>query len=178
MQSDPLDLFSRVSAWATEKVAGASGNLDAETPCDQWNVRTLLNHMLETQTYFLASARGEDASRPSPTPQELISDDPVGDFRGIREEMLAAFGAPGVVEQTGPALAIATADQLLHGWDLARATGQETTMPDGAAEATFGMLHGRLTDEQREGAFKPEVPVAPSASPQDRLLGFTGRDPR
>ena len=139
-------------------------------------MRTLLNHMLETQRYFLGAARGEDASPPSPTPAELITGDPVADFERSREEMLRTFAEPGVLDKTGPALGIAFSDQLLHGWDLARATGQEPTMPDGLAAAAYEMIHGRFTDEQRKGVFAPEVPVGADASPQQKLLAYTGRE--
>ena len=71
--------------------------------------------------------------------------------------MLRTFGEDGVIEKTGPSLGIAFSDQLLHGWDLAKATGQDATMPDGLPEAAYEMIHGRFTDEQRKGVFKPEV---------------------
>lgn len=50
-------------------------------------------------------------------------------------------------------------------------------MPDGLAEAAYGMIHGRFTDEQRKGIFKPEIEVPVTASPQEKLLAYTGRDP-
>jgi hypothetical protein len=59
----------------------------------------------------------------------VLSADPVNDFNRSRTEMLAAFGESGVIEKTGPSLGIAFSDQLLHGWDLAKATGQDTAMP-------------------------------------------------
>ena len=90
---------------------------------------------------------------------------------------MRTFGAPGVIEKTGPSLGIAFSDQLLHGWDLAKATAQDATMPEGLAEAAYEMIHGRFTDEQRKGVFKPEVAVAPDASAPDKLLAYTGRDP-
>ena len=93
MGTDLLDLYDRASSWATEKVAGATEKLDARTPCDDWDVRTLLDHILETQRYFLSSARGEDASPPSPTPPATLSDDPAADFERVRGDMLAASGA-------------------------------------------------------------------------------------
>jgi len=80
-------------------------------------------------------------------------------------------------EKTGPALGIAFADQLLHGWDLARASHQDDTMPDGLAEAAYETIHGRFTDEQRKGVFGPEVPVDDDAPAQARLLAYSGRDP-
>lgn len=177
MAEDLLALYERASTWATEKVAAAASRLDARTPCDDWDVRTLMNHMLDTQRYFLGSARGEDAAPPAPTPPEVVSDDPAGDFRRGRADMLQAFGDPAVVEKTGPALGIAFSDLLLHGWDLAKATGQDATMPEGLADAAYSMIHGRFTDEQRQGVFKPEVVVPDDAPIQDRLLAYTGRDP-
>jgi uncharacterized protein (TIGR03086 family) len=176
MKTDPLDLYRQASDWTAEKIAHTT-DLDAATPCDGWSVRNLLDHMLDTQRYFAAAARGEQASPPNPTPPALSTQDPVADFAKSRSEVLDAFGRPGVIEKTGPVLGIAFSDQLLHGWDLARATKQDTTMPDGLAQAAYDAIHGRFTDEQREGVFKPEVPVGGDATPQQRLLAYTGRDP-
>jgi hypothetical protein len=50
-------------------------------------------------------------------------------------------------------------------------------MPAGLAEAAYEAIHGRFTDEQRKGVFGPEVPVGAHATPQERLLAYTGRDP-
>jgi hypothetical protein len=50
-------------------------------------------------------------------------------------------------------------------------------MPAGLPEAAYAMIHGRFTEEQRQGIFKPEVAVAADASAQDKLLAYTGRDP-
>jgi len=177
MTIDLLDLYSRASAWTNEKVAAAAGDLDAPTPCEDWDVRTLLDHMLETQRYFLGAARGEDVSPPSPTPPELITNDPRADFANVRDQMLRSFDEPGVLAETGPALGIAFSDTLLHGWDLARAAGGDATMPDGLPAAAYEMIHGRFTEEERNGVFKPEVAVGADASPQARLLAYTGRSP-
>jgi uncharacterized protein (TIGR03086 family) len=177
MTSDLLDLYARASEWTLDKVAGATEKQKLPTPCDEWDVRSLMNHRLDTQHYFVAAARGEDVSPPSPTPPELLGTDPVADFTHARDETLRTFGEDGVIEKTGPSLGIAFCDQLLHGWDLARATGQDATMPTGLPEAAYEIIHGRLTDEQRQGAFQPEVMVAPDASAQDKLLGYSGRIP-
>jgi uncharacterized protein (TIGR03086 family) len=174
MPTDLLDLYARASEWCGEKVAGAK-TLDAPTGCDEWNVRDLLNHVLETQRYFAGSARGEDVSPPGPNPPDVLSDEPVNDFTSARADVLEAFGKEGVIDKTGPALGIAFSDQLLHGWDLARATGQDTTMPDGLAERAYSAIHGLFTEEQRKGVFKPELPVSEDATAQERLLAYTGR---
>jgi uncharacterized protein (TIGR03086 family) len=176
MEPDLLDLYGHASEWVGTKVRGAGSDLLAPTTCDGWTVRTLMNHMLETQRYFVGSARGDDVTL-SKDPPDLLGQRPSDDFDRARAETLRTFGAPGVVERTGPALGIAFSDQLLHGWDLAVSTGQDATMPDGLPEAAYAMIHGRFTDDQRKGVFKPEVAIDPNASPQAKLLAYTGRDP-
>jgi len=176
MELDLLDLYRRASEWAGERIAGVS-DLDGSTPCSGWTMRDLLNHMLETQRYFASAGRGESASPPGQTPPEVLSDDPAGDFAQARADVVGVFGKEGVIEKTMPALGIAFADALLHGWDVAKATGQDATMPDGLPEAAYSVIHGRFTDEQRQGIFGPEVQVADDATPQQRLLAYTGRTP-
>ena len=178
MTNDLLDLYSRASEWTLDKVKGAAKELDADTPCEQWDVRTLMNHMLETQRYFVASARGESASPPGQSPaSSLLGDDPVKDFKRAREETMTTYGDKDVLEKSGTTLGIAIADQLLHGWDLAKATGQDANMPKGLAEAAYDLIHGAFTDEQRKTSFKPEVRIDAEASTQDKLLAYSGRDP-
>jgi uncharacterized protein (TIGR03086 family) len=175
--ADLLDLYARASTWTLVKVRGAVDKMDSPTPCDDWDVGTLLNHMLDTQRYFTGTARGEDISSPSPTPPRFIGENPVPTFEKGRSDLLGAFREPGVIEKNGPALEIAFADQLLHGWDLARGTGQDSTMPAGLPAAAYQMIHGRFTDEERQGLFKPAIAVPSNASPQVKLLAYTGRDP-
>jgi uncharacterized protein (TIGR03086 family) len=177
MDLDLLDLYERASAWNVSKVSVAADRLDGATPCDEWDVRTLLNHMLDTQNYFVNAARGTQAPPPSSPPPELLSDNPVEDFERSRNEIISAFSAQGVLDRTGPSLGIAFSDLLLHGWDLAKATDQDTKMPEGLADAAYQMIHGRFTNDQRKGVFKPEVQLGRDASAEDKLLAYTGRDP-
>jgi uncharacterized protein (TIGR03086 family) len=174
---DLLNLYGRASEWTLTKVTGAADKLGASTPCDEWDVRTLMNHMLDTHNYFVGVARSQDVSPPAPDPPEIIGENPAADFADARTEAMSVFSGDGVIDQTGPALGIAFSDQLLHGWDLAKATGQDPIMPDGLAEAAYEIVHGRFTDDERSGVFGPEVAVPATASAQDTLLAYTGRDP-
>jgi uncharacterized protein (TIGR03086 family) len=176
MEQNLLDLYGRASEWTGTKVRGAATSLDAPSTCSGWDVRTLMNHMLETQKFFVGSARGEKVSI-SQDPPDLVGDDPPAAYERARAETLRTFGEPGVVDRTGPALGIAFSDLLLHGWDLAASTGQDPTMPDGLAEAAYSMVHGRFTEEQRKGVFKPEIMIDPDSPSQAKLLAYTGRDP-
>jgi uncharacterized protein (TIGR03086 family) len=176
MGTDLMALYRTASEWTGEKV-GAVNDLDSATPCEQWRMRDLLSHVLETQRYFVSAGRGEDATPPGPTPLSLVSDDPSADLREVQADVIDVYSQDGVIERTGPALGIAFADQLLHGWDVAKATGQDSTIPENAAQAAFDMLNGQLTDDNRKGMFGPEVPVGDDATPQQRLLAYTGRQP-
>ncbi len=175
MTTDLLELYGRASEWTLGKVSGATAQLDAATPCDDWAVQDLMSHMFETQQYFVASAQGREASPPSPKPTTALGTDPVADFEQAIADMLSTFREPGVIDKAGSSLGIAFSDQLLHGWDLARATGQDEAMPAGLPEAAYETIHGRFTDEQCKGIFKPEVTVPATASAQERLLAYTGR---
>ena len=99
--------------------------------------------------------------------------------------MLDAAKAPGALEKTVPSplgdmpggqlLGAFFMDTLIHGWDLATATGQSTEMPADLAETCFAMF-GPMADEIRKsGAFGPRVEVADDASTQVKLLGALGR---
>ena len=175
---DLLDLYGRASAWTATKVRGAVSQLDAPTTCEPWDVRALLNHMLQIQRYFVGAARGEEVSLSlSADPPDVLSDDPCSDFERARAETLRTFAEPGVVERTGSALGNVFGDQLIHGWDLAVSTGQDPTMPEGLPEAAYELTHGRWPQAQRTGVLKPEISIAPDSSAQDKLLAYSGRDP-
>jgi uncharacterized protein (TIGR03086 family) len=174
---DMLDLFERGTHWSAGKIPGAVAKLGDSTPCDEWNVRTLLNHMIDTHHYFTGVARGESPALPASPPPDVLADDPVAHYEEARQATLKAFSEPGVVEKTGPSLGIAFVDQLVHGWDLATATGQDATIPDDLAQAAFQMIEGRMPPDRRGDAFKPEVPMPADASAQEKLLGYGGRAP-
>ena len=78
------------------------------------------------------------------------------------------------------ALSMILWEYQVHGWDLARATGQPWSPPAAAAEESLAFAPGMLTsDYQGDGkAFGNAVPVPGTAAPLDRLLGLSGRDPR
>src|SRR4051794_32774193 len=97
---DLVDLFERGTDWTASKIPGAAARLSDGTPCDQWDVRAVLNHLIDSQNYFAGTARGEDAKLPDPTPPQLVGDDPAAAYEQARRETLRAFREPGVVEKT------------------------------------------------------------------------------
>src|SRR4029079_11588952 len=77
---DLIRLYGRASEWTLSKVPGAKTKLDFATPCDEWDVRELLNHMLETQQFFVGTAPGGGFLSPSPNASAALCDAPVADF--------------------------------------------------------------------------------------------------
>lgn len=186
---DMIDVFDRTTAWTASKLAGATDKLDAQTPCEEWTVRRLIDHLLAGQRMFAGGPAGEPISPPSGPPPELVGDDPAAQYEEARIATREAYAKPGALEGTVkspngdiPAmqiLGIAICDQLIHGWDLAKATGQDATMPPDLAAMAWGVLNGRLTDESRGPGknFGPAVAVSDTASDQDKLIGYCGRTP-
>lgn len=174
---DFIDLYDRGTTWTAGKIPVAEGKLDDPTPCDEWNVRALLNHLFESQGFFVGTASGNSAAPPQAMAPDVLGNDPAGQYEQARQHALQAFREPGAAEKAGPMLGIAFVDQLVHGWDIAKATGQDATIPDELAQAAFQIVDGQLTDDRRATAFKPEVQVPDDASAQDKLIGYGGRQP-
>lgn len=186
---DILDLFDRATEWTATKVAGAQGRLDAQTPCDEWTARRLIDHLLAGQQMFASGPSGGTIAPPTGEPPELVGDDPAAQYEDARKATLHAYSQPGVLEGTVkgssgdvPAMqvmGIAFCDQLIHGWDLAKATGQDATMPPDLAEVAMQFVGGRISDEARGPGknFKAAVEVPDDASAQDKLVAYCGRTP-
>jgi uncharacterized protein (TIGR03086 family) len=184
---DLLDLLEAATVWTGSKVGGTKPDqLELPTPCESWDVRALLNHLLDVLEMFEGVARG-GSLRPPHNPPDLIGDDTTADFSRASGRLLAAFRAPGVMDKTAPWLGgqvpmeqmvrTVFGDVLIHGWDLATATGQDATMPSELAEAAWEQGEGGIPDMVRGSIFANAVEVPERASAQDKLIAYTGRTP-
>ena len=101
-------------------------------------------------------------------------DSAVASLGGVDETVSLIFGDM----PAGVALQMLSGDNLVHCWDLARATGQDFDPPADLVEASTGFFRNFITDDRRNGGgFGPEVTVPEDASALDRLLGLCGRTP-
>jgi uncharacterized protein (TIGR03086 family) len=171
---------------AAEAVVAAiqPGQWASPTPCTELDVRQVVNHLVSGNLLFAALVRGE------PLPErgeDHLGDDPLGAFQAAGRELREAFARPGALEEvytapfgSGPGSALVhvrIVEHLAHGWDLARATGQQAGFPEDVAERTLAASRRMMaTRPEGPGApFGPEVPVAGDAPAIDRLAGFLGR---
>jgi uncharacterized protein (TIGR03086 family) len=159
----------------------------APTPCSEWNVRQLVNHVVTGTRWFSAMLRHEEGPDRS---LDLLGDDLAAAFRGAFEDFVAALGEPGALEGTyehrlGPVsgerlVEMRTNEYMVHGWDLAVATGQPAALPEEVAPRCQALYQELLGDRPRPegGAWAAPVELGEDASALERLVAFFGRDPR
>src|SRR5690349_16463326 len=97
---DLLGLFDRSTAWTASKIPAAVDQRDAPTPCDDWNVGRLLDHLLDGQAIFVSGAAGAVVEPPTGDPPHLAGSDPVAQYETARQATLASYSQPGVLAGT------------------------------------------------------------------------------
>jgi uncharacterized protein (TIGR03086 family) len=171
------------------RVAHAVADLTAPTPCAGYDVRGLLNHLLYWGPWLVAAGRREDPPSPSAGEAEaaLVTDDWRAALEKQTETLVDVFGTPSAwtgMTALGTARLPASVvgdmvlgEFVLHGWDLARASGQELRCAPGAATAVHASAVAMGEQARSMGVYGPAVPVAPGAPLLERALGASGRDP-
>jgi uncharacterized protein (TIGR03086 family) len=178
---------------AADAAARTVANVDASqfgrpTPCNEWDVQALLNHLILWTSYSLqARANGESVG------QDLIDHDFAADpgfaaaYRAQLDRALAAWADPATWERSldvmgspMPAADIAAlnlAEMVLHSWDLAAATGQRYEVGDAVAAAALEAVEANAVLFREYKGFADPVEVPPATSVLDRVLALSGRDP-
>ena len=183
----PNRLVANAASEAVTLVRGVQpAQLDAPTPCHAWDVHALVNHLFQVIHALGLAGRG------GPVPddvwaQEMPSTDRAQRFDEAARHAVAAWTEPAATDRTVrmgtmemPAAFVATmlaSDLVIHGWDLARATGQDFGCADGDAEAVHRFVQETGELGRRLKIFAEPVPVGGGAGSLDRTLALSGRDP-
>lgn len=175
------DRYRRLAATMTERVEGVpDDSWSSPTPCEEWTVRDLLAHLVDVHGQFQSLVGRVLADHPS------VEEDPVGAWVAVRDQMQADLEDPAKLdEEYDGRLGRSTFgrsvdgfvcfDLVVHGWDLARATGQDETLDQRDVEQVQTMVD-RMSEMMRSNNIVAEpVEPAPDASAQDRLLAALGR---
>lgn len=183
------ELLERTMGVMGRVIAGVPpAQLSAPTPCTEWDVRAVMNHVIGGNHFFAATAAGEEPPMPA-EPRDLVGDDPATAYGQGAKAALEAWRAPGTAERmvnlpigTMPgafAIGIHALDHTVHAWDIAKATGQVDLLDQEVAEAAYGYVNGNISDQLREpgGPFGPEVEAPTGCSPAERLAAYMGRTP-
>ena len=185
MSTQPLEQAIQSTRSVLEGVK--RDQLASPTPCKSWTVSQLVDHIVGGQYFFAAAINGE----PLGGEQRTFADgDFLAEFDKGSAACLAAFGSPDAMDRTvkmpfgdmpgSRFVGLATTDTFVHGWDLAKATGQTDRLDPELAEAGYGIAVAILQPQFRndEGdPFAPLVAVSDAAPIYDRLAGFAGRTP-
>ncbi|WP_189235196.1 TIGR03086 family metal-binding protein [Planomonospora parontospora] len=174
---DMMPLMARATESTSELVrAVRQEQFGSPTPCAEFDVEDLINHLEWVAELF------ESLGRKGP----YVEQGPyAGDFPERAQRTLAAWSRREAWEGTSPAMGLPMGtlahmylvDLVVHGWDLARATGQRYE-PEPEAVSRALDFTGRMVQTGRErGVFGPPVAVPADAPEFDRLLGAIGRDP-
>jgi uncharacterized protein (TIGR03086 family) len=182
--------FGPQAAEVARVVAGVRDDqLTGPTPCAGTSVAAMLDHLVGlTVAFRLAAEKAPLAGGPSADADNLPPDWRVRLPMQL-DGLVAAWQRPtawegsaeaGGVRMPAPAMAVVALNEVLvHGWDLAVATGQEYRPDPDAVRACFdfGVEFAKGAPEARDQMYGPVVPVPEDAPLFDRLLGLTGRDP-
>jgi uncharacterized protein (TIGR03086 family) len=187
----PLDFDPPVRQLRALLLGVDDDELTAPTPCDDWTVAVVLDHLMGLSYAFTQAARkrddipATDGPPPQPSAQHLSrhwrSRLPV-----LLEDLATAWKDPAAWTGTAttggvtmPAAAVATLamnELVMHGWDLARATGQDYAADPRALEVLIEFL-SQGPAEGVPGRFGPNVPPAPEDDLLEQALSLAGRRP-
>jgi uncharacterized protein (TIGR03086 family) len=189
MAEDVLDLHRRALAEFGRRVhAVRPDQWGCPTPCADWEVRNLVNHLVAEQLWvppLLAGKRVADLGAGFAA-GDVLGDDPVAAWDAASSAAAAAFAESGALERV---VHLSYADRpgeeyaremifdlVVHSWDLARGISADESLDPGLVEAVYSSIEPD-TDLAATGLFDQPVPVPADADEQTRLIAFTGRQP-
>lgn len=186
-----MDPLTRLRA-GVDQAAGVIGQIEPAqyglpTPCAEWNVGQLINHMIGALAMFRdVAARGE--ADPGVFTQDLIGDDASTSLREAGDAAIAGWSGEGRLDGTAKlpfgefpaafALQLPAMDMLVHSWDLATSTGQQVSWNADLVADTREFCEATFSSPEFRGDdFAPPVAVADDADELSKLVGFLGRTP-
>lgn len=187
----PLDLGPQTRILTRLADGVRDDRLADPTPCPDLAVRNLLGHLTGLAVAFRDAARKDLGPTTDTSPEASVPDVGPGwreELAQVLGELASAWREPdawtgmtraGGIDLPGDVAGAVVADELvIHGWDLARATGQEYAPDPAALEAAYGLLAAAAEEADRDaGMFGPVVPVPADAPLLERAVGLSGRDP-
>ncbi|MBT2487313.1 TIGR03086 family protein [Streptomyces sp. ISL-96] len=157
----------------------------APTPCTDWSVRDLVNHVTVEQLWVPPLVTEQRTTEEVDIEGDVLGDDPVAVWDRAAADAREAFAAPGALERTvelsyGQATCAAycaqmVSDLVVHAWDLARAIGADERLPEDLVNFTVREVGPYSADLEKSGLFAAPVEPPPGADVQTKLLALLGR---
>ena len=187
MDVDLPEVHARSLDATREFVAGVGESQWSDrSECDGWTVRELVNHIVTGNYWAVELGGGKTIAEVGDRYDgDILGDDPLGAYNESAAAAAAAFRAPGAMDAPcavsyGPVPGSIYCghrfmDVLIHGWDVAKSTGQDTTLLPDLVEACWAVLEPQLDLLVGSGMFGEAVPVSDAADAQTQLLAVLGR---
>ena len=188
-EPDIITLHRRALQSTRVVVGGLDPTLwEARTPCEEWTLRELLNHVIAGNWWAARLASGASiADVGTDLDSDQIGDDPGSSYDASGDAAARAFEAPGALEAPcavsyGPVPGSVYAghrfiDVLIHGWDLAVASGQHSTLAPELIDGAWQVLEPQLDMLRASGMFGDDLEIPADADAETRLLMTLGRRP-
>jgi uncharacterized protein (TIGR03086 family) len=156
------------------------------SPCAEWDVRALVNHVVAGNLWVAPLVAGQTIEQVGDRYDgDVLGDDPLTSYDRSAVEAAEAFRSPGAMDAPvavsyGPVPGRVYAghrlmDVVIHGWDIARATGQDTTLDPALLDACWEVLEPQIDLLAASGMFGHRIDAPADASSEARLLGLLGR---
>ncbi len=158
------------------------------SPCSDWDVRTLVNHIVAGNWWASELGAGKTIDEVgNRLDGDVLGTDPIGVYDASAAAAAATFREPGAMQRPcavsyGPVPGEVYCghrflDVLIHGWDVAKATGQDATLPLDLVDAAIEVVTPQAELLSASGMFATDVEAPADADPQTRLLAMLGRRP-
>ena len=187
-----MNLHSEMAGAAAEtaRVLGQvkPEQLTGPTPCTGWDLHTLVNHVILWTAYS-----AERRARDEPLPEDLMTRDFAAErgfaagYAAQLDRAVAAWSAPQawegelkVIGSPTPAAdvgALLVTEMVLHGWDIARAIGEDYQVAGDVAAAVYRAVEANAELYRKYEGFAAAVEAPGTAPVLDRALALSGRDP-
>lgn len=177
----PAQRYRDLAAGFTARIdAVPADRWDDDSPCEGWTARDVVRHVLDSERDMVKVVGLELAPGPS------VDDDPSAAWAAVRDSMQEILDDPAksTLEYDGhfgrtnlgaTVEGFLCFDLVIHGWDLAAATGTDTTMRDADVEWVSEIAAGLGESIRMSGVCGPEIQVPDNADKATKLLAFLGR---
>ena len=180
--ADLRHIHRRAGGMASDVIACVRpAQLAHATPCTEWDVRALINHVVGGNLRFAAMVTGE----PAPGGDDVLGGDPLASFRDSFGRLCEAFDRPDFLGQVFPTplgegpgtllVELRVVELTVHTWDVAAAIGRPRDLDPELVAFVAGVLRSRPIPRGVNGPFAAEQPSPPGAADADRLAAFAGR---
>jgi uncharacterized protein (TIGR03086 family) len=183
----PVVALARAAGLTAAVVAGVRPEQwGADTPCTDWAVRDVVAHLIAGNRLVSRALRNPDAGLPAGRPPQPADEELAAEIRASSAELVEAFRVPGIEQQriTIPfgqvpgfvVLQLRIVEALVHGWDVARATGQDLAVPDDLVNPALTFSRSQLSNIPPDRRpFGPAQPIPGHRPLIDQLAALLGR---